>query len=112
MTNGEIKKSESLKLGKVIEYANNSVIIKSIIRKSTGNVSIYSLDTGEEIVERVSPFDTFIQIIEGDAEVIIDGKSNLLNTNESIIIPAHSINKIVANGRFKMLKTIIKCGYE
>jgi quercetin dioxygenase-like cupin family protein len=64
------------------------------------------------MTERSSPFDTFIQVIDGKAEIIIHGKSNMLNTGQSIIIPAHASNSIKANVRFKMLSTIIKSGYE
>lgn len=112
MKNNEVKKSEPLILVEIIEYEPNSVVIKTIIKKTTGNVSVLSLDIGEELVEKISPFDSFAQIIDGRGEVVIDGKSYLLDTGQSIIIPAHSVHKISANERFKMILTIIKSGYE
>lgn len=112
MENVEEEKSKIFIIVEILEYIPNSVVIKTIIRKTTGNVSAVSFDSGESLTERISPFDTFIQVIDGKAEIIIDGKSNLLSTGESIIIPAHSRNTIKANVRFKMLSTIIKSGYE
>jgi quercetin dioxygenase-like cupin family protein len=108
----EIDKAQILIIVEIIEYVPNSVLIKTIIKKTTGNVSAVSFDSGEMLTEKISPFDNYIQVIEGIAEVIIDGKSNELNTGESIIIPAHSRNTIKANIRFKMISTIIKSGYE
>lgn len=67
---------------------------------------------GEGLTEKISPFDTFAQIIDGQAEVVIDGVSKMLDTGQSIIIPAHTSNIIKANERFKMITTIIKSGYE
>ena len=64
------------------------------------------------MTEKISPFDTFIQVIDGKAEVVIDDVSSLLNVGESIIIPAHTSNTIKANVRFKMISTTIKSGYE
>lgn len=96
----------------IIEYEPNSVVIKTIIKKTTGNVSVMSLDIGEGLVEKISPFDTFVQIIDGSAEIVIGGKSHLLNTGQAIIIPAHVSNIVKANVRFKMILTIIKSGYE
>ena len=61
---------------------------------------------------KTSPFDTFIQVIDGKAEIIIYAKSNMLNTGQAIIIPAHAQNTIKANARFKMISTVIKSGYE
>lgn len=112
MTTGEFEKSKVFIIVEIIEYIPNSVVIKTIIKKTTGNVSAVSFDTGEALTEKISPYDTFIQVIDGVAEVVINDKSNMLAVGESIIIPAHSRNTIKANERFKMLSTIIKSGYE
>ncbi len=108
----EFEKSKALIIVEIIEYVPDSVVIKTIIKKTTGNISAISFDTGEKLEEKTSPFDTFVQIIDGKAEIIIDGNSKLLDTGQSIIIPAHSRHSIKANNRFKMISTVIKSGYE
>jgi quercetin dioxygenase-like cupin family protein len=112
MQNFEMEKSKMHILIEIIEYVPNSVVTKTIIRKTTGNVSVVAIDTGEALTEKTSPFDTFLQIIEGVAEIIIDEKSNKLKAGEGIIIPAHTPNNVKANERFKMIATVIKSGYE
>jgi quercetin dioxygenase-like cupin family protein len=106
------KNSKAHIIVEIIEYVSNSVVIKTIIKKSTGNVSVMSFDSGEGLTEKTSPFDTFVQLIEGRAEIVIDKVSNLLQSGQGIIIPSHSPNFIRPNGRFKMISTIIKSGYE
>ena len=108
----ELEKSISHIIVEIIEYMANSVVIKTIIKKSTGNISIMSFDSGEGLTEKTSPFDTFVQIIEGKADIVIDKISNVLESGQGIIIPAHAPNYIKPNGRFKMISTIIKSGYE
>ncbi len=108
----ELEKAVSHIIVEIIEYIPNSVVIKTIIKKSTGNVSVMSFDSGEGLAEKTSPFDAFVQIIEGNAELVIDGVPNLLHTGQGIIIPAHLSSFIKPNGRFKMIQTIIKSGYE
>ena len=110
--NSEIEKAKSHIIVEIIEYIPNSVVSKTIIKKLTGNVSVMSFDTGEGLSEKTSPFDTFVQIIEGKANVVINKVSSLLLTGQGIIIPAHSSNQIMPNGRFKMISTVIKSGYE
>src|ERR1700744_4052437 len=110
--NTGLEKSKSHVIGKIIEYVSNSVVSKTIIKKSTGNVSVMSCDSGEGLTEKTSPFDTFAQIIEGKAEIVIDRVSHFLESGMGIIIPAHLPNFIKPNGRFKMIQTIIKSGYE
>jgi quercetin dioxygenase-like cupin family protein len=110
--NAELEKSKSHIIVEIIEYVPNSVVIKTIIKKSTGNISVMSFDSGEGLTESTSPFDTFAQIIEGRAEIVIDKLPNVLESGQGIIIPAHSPNFIKPNGRFKMILTTIKSGYE
>ena len=112
MDAGEIAKSKALITVEIIEYVPNSVVIKTILKKSTGNISVMSFDSGEGLTEKTTPYDTFVQIIEGKAEIVISTISHLLQTGESIVIPAHASNLVKPNGRFKMILTIIKSGYE
>jgi len=112
MYNKEVEKAKPLIVVEIIEYVPNSVVHKSILKKTTGNVSVVSIDTGEAVTEKISPFDTFVQIIDGKAEILIDGISNLLDTGQSIIMPAHTSHTVKAKERFKMISTTIKSGYE
>ena len=112
LDNGEMEKAKTHIVVEIIEYVPNSVVIKTIIKKTTGNISVMSFDSGEGLTEKTSPFDTFAQIIEGRADIVIDKVSHVLESGQAIIIPAHSPNFIRPNGRFKMISTIIKSGYE
>jgi quercetin dioxygenase-like cupin family protein len=112
LENSSFEKSIVFMLVEILDYVPNAVLIKTIMRKTTGNVSAVSFDSGETLPEKISPFDIFIQVIDGKAEIIINDQTNLLETGESIIIPAHSRSTMKANVRFKMLSTLIKSGYE
>lgn len=112
MESTEIEKASPFIVVEIIEYVQNSVVSKTVLKKPTGNVSVSSLDTGEGFAEKISPFDTFVQIIEGEAEVFIDGIRHKLKTGDGIVIPAHKSNSIRADERFKMISTVIKSGYE
>ncbi len=112
MDNREVEKSIVHITVEIIEYLPNTVVIKTILKKSTGNISVMSFDTGEGLTEKTTPYDTFVQIIEGNAEIVISGESHNMHTGESIVIPAHTSNFVRPNGRFKMIQTVIKSGYE
>jgi len=112
MDNLEYKNAKAFNIIDTVGYLSNSIINKSILRKTTGSISAVSFDAGEVQVGKKSPYDILIQIIEGKAEVIIEGTSNLLEMGQAILIPANSSNTVKANVRFKMISTIIKSGYE
>lgn len=112
MDNIELEKSKAHITVEIIEYVSNSVVTKTILKKSTGNISVMSVDNNEGLTGKTTPFDTFAQIIDGKAEIVINGESNFLHTGDSIVIPAHAPNYIKPNERFKMILTLIKSGYE
>lgn len=105
-----LEKSKALIMVGMIEYEDHSVVTKTIIKRSTGNIRIMSFDEGEGLAERTSPFNTFAQIIEGHAEIVVDKISNLLETGQGIVIPANCPNSIIPNGRFKMILTSLNAG--
>jgi len=108
----ELEKSNAHIIVEIIEYLPNTVVSRTIIRKITGNITASSFDAGEESTEGTSPFDNYIQIIDGKAELSIDKKVVRLIKGEGIIIPAHASYKFNANEQFKMISTVIKSGYE
>ncbi|MBC7913353.1 MAG: cupin domain-containing protein [Pyrinomonadaceae bacterium] len=108
----EFKKSKIHIIVEIIDYVPHSVVSRTIIKKTTGNVTVSSFAAGEELAEKISPFDNYIQIIDGSAEIIIEDKSYKLNLGQGIIIPAHSKHSFNAEKKFKMISTVIKSGYE
>lgn len=112
ISDGDIEKAKIHFIVKIIEYIPNSVLSKTIIRKTTGNVTVTSFAAGEEVEEKASPFDTFVQIIDGTADITIAAKKFKLTLGEGIIIPAHAEHRFDADEQFKMISTVIKTGYE
>lgn len=108
----ELEKEKVHIIVEIIEYMPNAVLSKTIIKKTTGNITVSSFAAGEELPEKTAPFDTYVQIIDGKAELNIRGKICCLNLGDGIIIPAHSRHHFAANEKFKMLATVIKSGYE
>lgn len=108
----EIEKATPHIVIKIIEYVPNAVVSKTIIKKTTGSVTVTSLDAGEELREKTLAFDNYIQIIDGTAQVSINDKTYKLRLGEGITIPAHAKRCFTAAQQFKMLSTIIKSGYE
>ena len=112
MEDNEIEKGNVFVLADSVKYVPNTLTSNTILRKVTGTVNVISIDSGKELSGKTSPFDAFILVIEGKAEVMIEAKSFTLDAGQAIIIPAHSRNSIVGVVRSKMMSTIIKSGYE
>lgn len=85
---GELEKNKVHIIVETIEYLPNAIVSKTIIKEITGIVTASSFDEGDELAEKSSPFDNFIQIIGGTAEVMISGKNHRLTIGQGIITPA------------------------
>jgi quercetin dioxygenase-like cupin family protein len=108
----EIEKSRAHFLVDLIDYVPHSVMSRTLVQKITGNIIAIAIDSGEALGEKISPFDTYIQIIEGESEIVIDNCSTILATGQAILVPAHATNLIRASNPSKMVVTVIKSGYE
>lgn len=93
---------------KSINYSDGGVVSKQIIKNSSGNITLFSFDEGQGLSEHTAPFDALVQIIDGEAEITIEGCSHVLNRGESIIMPANRPHSLYAIQRFKMTLTMIK----
>jgi len=116
--NADNKINSAVEIGKqhiiveIVEYVPNAVISRTIIKKSTGNVTAMSFSEGEELCEKTVPYDNYVQVIDGEANVRIGKVDYNLKVGSGIVIPAHALQCFFAKQQFKIISTIIKSGYE
>lgn len=101
-------KSKPLKVEDLIDYQENAVVSREIIRKETGTVTIFAFDKGEGLSEHTAPFDAMVQVVDGTAEITISGSKNIVNNGELIIMPANEPHALKAIERYKMVLTMIR----
>lgn len=107
-----LEKSHIYHIGDTFDYDKQSVVSKVITGKSTGNITVVSVDVIEPLFEKIVPYDTLVQVLDGETQVIINNKPFLLQTGDIIIIPAHSKRMIKSPVRCKIMISVIKSGYE
>jgi len=103
-----VERGKPFLANEAIEYSSQSVVSKTILKTTSGNISLFSFDTGEGLSEHSSPHEAFVQIIDGSAQIIIEGKSHNVHKGESIILPANKPHALKANEAFKMILVMIK----
>ncbi len=92
----------------LIEYQNGSVVSRTIIKKSTGTVTLFAFDAGEGLSEHTTNFEALITVVDGSTEITISGAKHTVSKGELIILPANKPHALHAPERFKMMLTIIK----
>jgi len=110
MGSNEFAKSEVFSFSNSVDYADGAIVSKTVLKKETGNISLFAFAKGEALSEHTAPFDALIDVVDGRGEIIIGGKSFFPEAGQSIIMPANIPHAIKAVEKFKMVLTMIKSG--
>jgi quercetin dioxygenase-like cupin family protein len=108
MQNKEFEKSIVFNYRESVEYSEGAIVSKTVLKKETGNISLFAFAKGEALSEHTAPFDALIEVVDGKGEIIIGGKSFILETGQTIIMPANITHAVIAVEKFKMVLTMIK----
>jgi len=100
--------SKALPLGALVDYQDGSIVSREILKNKAGTITAFAFDTGQGLSEHTAPFDAFVQILEGAAEITIGGKKTEVSHGEIIVMPANVPHAVNAKAKFKMLLVMIR----
>lgn len=91
-----------------IDYQSGGIVSKQLIKTPTGNVTLFAFDAGQGLTEHTSPFDAFVTVLEGTAEVSIAGVVERVGPGQIVQLPASIPHGVQAPERFKMTLTMLR----
>lgn len=94
-------------LTNVLDYQEDSVVSRTLMKKKTGTVTLFAFAKGQELSEHTAPFDAMVHVLDGKAEIAISGQPLRLSEGEFIILPANKPHAVRAVQDFKMLLIMI-----
>ena len=100
--------AKALKMKDLAAYQDGAVVSKEVLKKDTGTVTVFAFDQGQGLSEHTAPFDALVEILDGEAEIIISGSAHQVSEGEMIIMPAGEPHALKANKRFKMMLVMIR----
>jgi quercetin dioxygenase-like cupin family protein len=92
----------------LVDVQKGTVVSRQLIRKKTGNVTLFAFDAGEGLSEHTAPFDALVLGLEGEAEIVIDGSAHRLRAGETITMPAGHPHALRTAAPFKMMLVMIR----
>ena len=95
-------------VSELVNYQEGAIVSRELVKKPTGNVTIFAFDEGQGLSEHTAPFDALVQVIEGEVEIHISGKPHKVKTGEVILMPAGEPHALKALSRFKMILAMIR----
>jgi len=98
----------TLPLVTAVDYSPGAIVSRTLLDKPTGTLTLFAFDAGQGLREHTAPYDATVQILDGEAELIIGGQSVNARTGELVIMPANVPHAVRAHQRFKMLLIMIR----
>ncbi len=108
MEANELERGKIFSFPEIVNYADGAVVSRAIIKKQTGNVTVFAFDKGEGLSEHTAPFDALVMIVDGTADILINSVSNVMSAGQSIIMPANIPHAVKAVEKFKMVLVMIR----
>ncbi|MFQ5627743.1 MAG: cupin domain-containing protein [bacterium] len=99
---------KKLDLNEAIQYQDDAVVSKIVLKKKTGSVTLFAFDEGQELSEHTTPHEALLQVLDGEAKVTIAGKVFLVKAGEMLILPANVPHAVNAQQKFKMMLMMIR----
>ena len=92
----------------LITYQKGSIVSREIIKKPTGNVTLFAFSESQGLSEHTAPFDALMYIIDGSAEIRISGEAHTVSRGQMVVAPADKPHSLKALKRFKMMLVMLK----
>ncbi len=99
---------QARKLLDLVDYQTGSVVSRVILKAKTGTVTLFAFDKGQGLSEHTAPFDALVQVLDGEVEITVSGKSHRVRSGEMLVMPANEPHALKAVDRFKMLLVMIR----
>ena len=100
--------AQAIPLAGHVNYGDDAVVSRTLIDKQAGTLTLFAFDAGQGLSEHTAPFDATVQVLDGEGEFIIGGKSVIAKPGELVIMPAGIPHSVRANQHFKMLLIMIR----
>ena len=91
----------------LIDYKSGEVVEKMVTFVNGGGVELKAADAGTDIAEHSVPYQATLYVLDGEAEVTIDGQVYNPHEGQLLVVPANAKHSLHANKRFTVLLSVI-----
>jgi len=97
-----------ISLAKETQFAPNGIVSRTLLRTPNARVVLFGFAEGQELTEHTSTQRALIQILSGECEFSLAGKSHALKSGDFLHLPPNLPHAVKATKQCSMLLTLIK----
>src|ERR1700681_4079662 len=92
----EMPIAEVVRLIDLVSYQEGAVVSRTLVSRPTGTITLFAFDEGQGLSEHTAPFDALAHFLEGEAEIVVSGKSLRTTAGEAVLLPANQPHALKA----------------
>lgn len=105
---GSLPAATALRLADLVTYAEGSVVSRAIVQEKAATLTLFAFDVGQALSEHTTAFDGYVEVLDGEVDLVIGGKALTARTGDVVLLPAGVPHAVNATRRFKMLLTMVR----
>lgn len=90
------------------QFAANGIVSRTLLRTANARVVLFGFAAGQELTEHTSTQHALVQVLSGECDFSVSGKSHRLKAGELLYMPPHAPHAVQATQQFSMLLTLFK----
>ena len=103
-----IPAAQVVHLADLVQYADGSIVSRALVQKPVGSLTLFAFDAGQGLNEHTAPYDAYVQVLDGEGELVVGGTPIRVTAGDTVLMPAGVAHSVAATRRFKMLLTMIR----
>lgn len=101
-------KGMSIDLEDMIEFAEDGIVSKTLVKTSSREVSLFCMSAGQTMSTHKSSYPAIIHVVQGQGDIALGNKTYHARTNSWFYMPAQLPHSIEATGNIVFLLTLFK----
>src|SRR5512140_895698 len=90
------------------QFAPNGIVSRTLLRTPALRVVLFGFSEGQELTEHTSTQHAMIQVLSGECDFSLSGKSHNLKPGDFLYMPPGAPHAVKASKPFSMLLTLFK----
>ncbi len=103
-----LEHAQPLVLKEQVSYEKGKVVSLTLAQQPGVGMTLFAFDAGEGVSTHAAPGDAMAYVLEGEAQITIDGVPHPVAAGGVIVMPSGIPHAVKAVTPFKMLLTVVK----
>ena len=105
---GALAPATAFRLAELVAYAEGSIVSRAIAQQRAVSLTLFAFDAGQALSEHTTASDAYLQVLDGEADLVVGGEAVVARAGEVVLMPADVPHEVNARVRFKMLLTMVR----